>query len=324
MPKRKATPATAEKSQRRTRQSSAAAAAAAAPAAAAALPEAKSPSDEYFDRLTAVSRATPGSLGTMLVIGVPRTYDEETGEPIRPDVATLSAEQCSHLRHIVMTKDRNVQFGRMHDAVLGDQAQDTVLFFTGDFSRQVFAVFDDVLSRKTKDHKERFDTLLAFTYHIHRHNYWAATGHPDLLQRMIKLGRQWTALLKKSNKGLGIDAEFTRPAVLGLCRALYKLVFSGGGKAELIEPQAWAFCMYEGGRADPALESMQEAYVAATEALVASVCAQTLAKRSPSRPRRGPFLISDGVSLSWCCKARAGSCRCTNVARGYVNGVSIN
>ena len=65
---------------------------------------------------------------------------------------------------------------------------------------------------------ERFDSLVAITLALHRFDSWIYDnemyGKGEPLDKVIQLlAKSWKELLKKSNDELGIDAEFTRPAV---------------------------------------------------------------------------------------------------------------
>ena len=180
----------------------------------AATMKAASPEDEYQERLQRVMEEH-GCIGSMLIIGIDG-----------PERA-LTAQEMETLRHVLITKSREKALTKAMDFCTCGQADDACMIFNTRSGNEVILgiprQIKSALSKKSLP--ARFDALFALTRGLQAYKFWMhdneCYGEGGELEAAIKaLGRAWRNLLKKSDKELGIDKEFTRPGVEALLSRL--------------------------------------------------------------------------------------------------------
>jgi hypothetical protein len=130
---------------------------------------------------------------------------------------TLTQKQVDAWRCIIVTKELDKGMEDMGKLVLGDQYGGSFMMFDTSFSYQVLGAFD-IFNKKYMrpiGAAKQFPLLFGFTNTISENDVWMHDHESEWGgERMIKsLGRKWMVLMSKTPKQLGIDSEFTLPAV---------------------------------------------------------------------------------------------------------------
>jgi hypothetical protein len=177
-----------------------------------------SPHDAYFDKLIAFNKKG-GYIGKMQINEMP--WDEEDEEEDdddddeEEDTSKYTEAQMNGLRFVLMTQKRNDKMEEMHALILGDQANSSLKMFNTSFS---YTVRDSIYTIKSllneaKTPADKFDLLFGYTYILKHFDVWMHDNEGDMDEFTNELASIWKRLLKKSNADLGIDAEYTRPAI---------------------------------------------------------------------------------------------------------------
>lgn len=191
-----------------------------APAPAAPTPP-KLPCEVFFEKKSKFMNDNPQYLGSVLVAGLAREDGTEQDE----DPTKLTTEQMDSLRYVLITQNRSDKLDEMRELILGDQVDSCCLMFTTSFSYHIMDslyTIKQMLAQEQSD--KQLDILFAYTYTIKEHNYWMHDNEGGMDDFTSDLAGIWKRLLKKTNDQLGIDAEFTRPALLKVLAQFKKKV----------------------------------------------------------------------------------------------------
>lgn len=110
--------------------------------------------------------------------------------------------------------------------------------FTTSFSYEILVVFQGIrpilldLEERTEP---KFDIILSYTLAIHKYNDWMHDHEQDDWTggEMLRiLGSMWNELMQMSPIELGIDAEFTLPALKTFLREFEKEIKDVGEEIE--------------------------------------------------------------------------------------------
>ena len=179
----------------------------------------------YCDRLSQVIKRC-GAEGSTMIVGMRRAEDEDEDydEDEEIDEAVATEAQVATLRHVVMTKRRTALFRTARAfATCGQESDFFVSFSTHTGGTIVGGVPGEVrkaMRRATLP--ERFDSLLALTYHLNHFDDWINDNDvPEQCGAALRgLAAAWKGLLAHDDAALGIDPDFTRPGVEALVAAL--------------------------------------------------------------------------------------------------------
>jgi hypothetical protein len=158
----------------------------------------------------------------MITKGIARNEDSDSEDESEEPEGGFTQEQVDTLRYVAVTLGRDKALRQMEKLVLKEQAGGGMMMFNTSFSWTLLQTFDEFTKWYTKlTWPERFDSLFAFTYMLgnfevwmHDHECdWAADGGKKMITDLAKM---WRAVLKKDDKTLKVDGEFTRPGVVAL------------------------------------------------------------------------------------------------------------
>ena len=172
-----------------------------------------------------------GTVGRYMVRGIERDEDEEDEEEEEEEEKEEkepTAEELNSIRYILASKAIKDAIDKENKKLLGDQADDDMMMFNTAFSQDAIVYMDGLLRRvdKQKDLKKKCALLLGGTLALHMYNDWIHDNEFDDGEFAVvkMLGDRWKQLLKKSDKELGIDSEFTRPAILCVLQGMKKVM----------------------------------------------------------------------------------------------------
>lgn len=186
----------------------------------------KSPHDDYMEKMTAFMKEK-GYMGSLLVKGIGKNPHAETGsdddvdsedEDDQQDTATITQAQLECLRFIMITQNRADKLDEMQSLILGDQKGSGMMMFNTSFSYTVLDSLDtlkSLLKRKAyKEPAQKLDLLLAYTHTLKEFDVWMHDNEGGMEDVTKGLAAIWKRLLKaNSDDALGVDAEFTKPAL---------------------------------------------------------------------------------------------------------------
>jgi hypothetical protein len=179
----------------------------------------KSPHDAFFDKKRAFM-TEKGYIGSILVKGIPRDEDEEEEEEEEEeekeeDCDKYTEEQMNGLRFIMITQNRADKLDEMGNLILGDQAGSCFMMFNTSFSYKVLDSLETIKSlvKKAKTPAQKFDLLFAYTHTVKEYDVWMHDNEGGMDEFTKGLATLWKRLLKTSDEDLGIDTEYTKPAL---------------------------------------------------------------------------------------------------------------
>mmetsp|Transcript_21923 Transcript_21923/g.47705 ORF Transcript_21923/g.47705 Transcript_21923/m.47705 type:complete len:230 (+) Transcript_21923:314-1003(+) len=181
----------------------------------------KTPFDLHFEKLKS-KQDEIGAVGYMVIQGITCDEDNEDdhddeSEHTDDENAKYTEEQMGTLRHVLLTKNRAKQLEAMHDFVLGDQKGNSCPMFSTSFSYAILGGFNEFLHiYKNKSMSEKFDLLYGYTFNLKEYDVWLLDNEGGMDGMIEDLTKMWMNLLKKDDKKLGIDSEYTRPGVVQL------------------------------------------------------------------------------------------------------------
>jgi hypothetical protein len=159
----------------------------------------------------------------MITKGIARNEDSDSEDEPEETEGGLTQEQVDTLQYVAITLGRDKALRQMEKLVLKEQAGGHgMMMFNTMFSFTLLQTFNEFSKWHTKlTWPERFDSLFAFTHMLddfdvwmHDHEAcWADDGGKKMITDLAKL---WKAVLKKDDKTLKVDGEFTRPGVVAL------------------------------------------------------------------------------------------------------------
>eukprot|EP00008_Paramoeba_atlantica_P004395 CAMPEP_0201483564 /NCGR_PEP_ID=MMETSP0151_2-20130828/7760_1 /ASSEMBLY_ACC=CAM_ASM_000257 /TAXON_ID=200890 /ORGANISM="Paramoeba atlantica, Strain 621/1 / CCAP 1560/9" /LENGTH=262 /DNA_ID=CAMNT_0047866757 /DNA_START=22 /DNA_END=807 /DNA_ORIENTATION=- len=185
--------------------------------------ENKSPGEKYFSLLDKKSKELD-AVGSMLVCGIQKEEeddDEEEGAGKEEDaIKHLTEAEASKLRHLIVTKNREKEIEKgLKFASNGQHGGFFCMFNTSDGNAVISGIAGQLRRvQRIKTLPQQFDALLGLTVGLKEYECWANDneywGEGDLLEKSVKsLGNAWKKLLQNDNEAMGIDEQFTRPAL---------------------------------------------------------------------------------------------------------------
>ena len=208
------------------------------PAAAADATHAggETPYDAYFAALEKCVE-DHGALGYTVIRGLEASDEEEDSDKCDK----YTADQMDNMRVILITKSRENLIKKANKFASGGQAGSGFCMFNTHSGNVIIAGIPQEISKvsKMKTAAVRFDGLFALTDALGDWDYWFVDQGPNSLPQVSKishmsrmhdneewdegggldqaiklLAKTWKTLLSKhTNAELGIDSQFTRPAV---------------------------------------------------------------------------------------------------------------
>jgi len=180
----------------------------------------KTPYDIWNDQFNNYMEVN-GFLGSILIKGIEKDENHETdeeGEEEEEDTSKYTKEQMESLRFIMVTKNREKQLDIMRKLVLGHQANDSFLMFNTSFSYRILYSLNTLRRKlaRAKSPSAKFDMLFAYTNQVKEHNYWMHDNEGGMNVFTRGLALIWKRLLKNSDQDLGIDTEYTKPAIMAM------------------------------------------------------------------------------------------------------------
>jgi hypothetical protein len=192
----------------------------------------KSPYDAYMEKMNAFM-TEKDCIGSLLVKGIgpdPRRADnddddddddddedddEDEDDDDEQDNDTITQEQLDCLRFILITQNRADKLEEMQSLILGDQKGASMMMFNTSFSYDVQDSLEMLKSllKKQKTPAQKLDLLLAYTHTVKEYDVWMHDNEGGMGDFTKGLAAIWKRLLKGTDEDLGIDAEFTKPAL---------------------------------------------------------------------------------------------------------------
>lgn len=206
-----------------------------------------SPYGRWEARLEAAERATPNAVGTMLVQGARDGDEDHDDEGERPVMTNqqLTEAQVGRIRLVIVSQDLKQRLDQAEELLLGEQYGEEILMFDTAFGDDAMDCIDWTVREfpKLRDWNQRLNHLLASTDVLNRHDCWlhgheSGWGGEEPLEAFAAL---WRSVLQQSSASLGIDDEFTRPAVQCLLRMFAAKVREGNDEDMYDEPVAFAY-----------------------------------------------------------------------------------
>jgi hypothetical protein len=197
-------------------------------------PSRGSPFERMLDNLNLVTRRFQYPEGTAIM------YIREIFEPSDPEFdvvgakvnsSQLSQEQVDRLRIMIVPERReeilvayldyySIANRRVAYLDYYDMASKRIRIFIG--STHVVRHFDGFERRyaSTRDPKEKFDLLFGFSFAIKKYSAWMYRyeGARSRKKMLTSLARHWRNLLENPPQELGLDEEFSHPALLAFLR----------------------------------------------------------------------------------------------------------
>jgi hypothetical protein len=138
----------------------------------------------------------------------------------------------NNLLYIMVTENRKKMLDKLRVFVLGDQSNQGMMMFGSQYGNDVaYSIHDfQKLYKKAKKPFEKFDLLFAYTFNLDSYDTWMIDyEEPEVMSSFVdELGRMWKNMLKRSNAEIGIDAEYTKPALLYFLAKFKKSVETNG------------------------------------------------------------------------------------------------
>jgi hypothetical protein len=183
----------------------------------------KSPHDVYMENMSAFMKEK-GYMGSLLVKGIGRNPqadsdddEDDEDEEDQQDSDNITQEQMDCLRFVLITQNRADKLEEMQALILGDQNGASFMMFNTSFSYTVHDSLEQLKSllkgKANKTPAQKLDLLFAYTHTVKEYDVWMHDNEGDMGDFTKGLAAIWKRLLKGTNGDLGIDAEFTKPAL---------------------------------------------------------------------------------------------------------------
>ena len=209
------------------------------------------PYDRYYEQLRAFQRVS-GLVGAVRIRGLPiygggtESDDDDSNDPARDDGAAVwdssryTEDDVQSLRYVMLDARRSAFLDRMEGFVLyGEEGhpvgkEGAVVLGSACGRRVCDSFFDDFRPRydALECPATQFDVLFAYTFHLMEYNAWMYDGDADndsTADMAAELATLWKALLREADATLGIDGEYTRPAVLVFLDDVQQELTAAGG-----------------------------------------------------------------------------------------------
>jgi len=195
------------------------------------------PFTRYFDALRAKcielgalspqGKTVGGYAPYILVRGTNDPNEDSPDEEGDAYSDSLTEEDMARMRVVIMNAERDKAIDAVQDDLLENQPyRDMFLSFNTDFSWLVIRTLDEWLEQYEKRPQwqqwpRKANVLMALTHCLLEHDVWLhdhEISWLDPADRIFKrLAKAWKGALKKSDEVLGIDAAYTRPALIAMC-----------------------------------------------------------------------------------------------------------
>ena len=154
--------------------------------------------------------------------------DEEEEDGVDPDAYTN--EEVSRMWHVLINANREKLTKKYQKFVTGGQGG-MMCFNTHSGNMLIQRLGPELATIMNKPLPDRFDSLFALTYFINTYDDWLNDneeyGESGMLRFVLSaLLDNWKRVLAKTDKELGIDAEFTRPAASAMINSFVDTVTS--------------------------------------------------------------------------------------------------
>jgi hypothetical protein len=214
-----------------------------ADSAVAAAEETKSPMTVYWELMKAVQERDH-MIGSAIVAGIEREEDEDEDEGEdenedkedkdneREDERENTAEEVGRLRYFLLNESRIDALKKYETMVTCGQEDDGIMMFdTSSGNNTIMETLGELDKIRKLKAPAQIDHLFALTLVLQSYDYWAIDneygGEGGELNVLIKsLAKMWKLLLKKTDAQLGIDPEFSRPAIEALMEKFAETVES--------------------------------------------------------------------------------------------------
>ena len=182
------------------------------------IPSKTRPNEVFLTRLNSVMAiGYPLGTGYLDIRGAIQEGDAEWTENLDLDHIDFTDDQVKRIRVLIMPRERYTSKDEMGILLLGNQFHRRHKNFTAGFSYHVLRAYDLFKDRyaKTSTKRERFNMLFGFTFHLHSNDWWMTHhGRGWGGEAMVaRLARHWKQLLQNETSHLGLDTEFSYPAV---------------------------------------------------------------------------------------------------------------
>ena len=179
----------------------------------------KSPFDLYFEEKRDWLNENMDIVGEVMIKGI-QDDDDSDEEEKEVDKSKYTEKQMRSLRCVMTTKSRSDQLDQMHDLILGDQADSSVMCFNTSFSYEVLDSWEQLESRflPRKSISKKFDILFAYTFLLLRFDTWMTDNEGGMDVVVKGLGAAWKKLLKNSDEKIGWDTKYTKPGIMELLK----------------------------------------------------------------------------------------------------------
>jgi hypothetical protein len=186
----------------------------------------ESPFDEYFKKMKSFISEN-NFIGSLLIRGLTDDDDEDEyykydnkedrDAALKKKNQSYTEEEMNSLRSIMISENRENKLENMRRLILGKQADDSIQMFNTSFS---YEVVDSLIKfrklyNKLKTPAEKFDLLFGYTFNLSERDVWMHDYEDgEMINKFTKsLALMWKTLLKNPDVDLGIDIEYTKPAL---------------------------------------------------------------------------------------------------------------
>jgi hypothetical protein len=209
----------------------AAAAAAAKPTSNKKLkPTCPSPWSALTTKLSEVTKRQKAD-GSILIVGYECTESEQEDENGEADANTFTQAEVDTFRFVVVPPNRKTILDQMK-LIATDGQEGFMMFNTAHSYYIIPAIEAQVKIAQKKSPADCFDHLFGLTFFIDEFDCWINDNEDaDFVQHGVSaLATAWKKVLAKTDEALGIDPEFTRPAIVALLQRFQKKLKEAEGK----------------------------------------------------------------------------------------------
>jgi hypothetical protein len=181
------------------------------------------PNEDFLNRIKKVVDRYPFGTGYLDIRAAIQEGDSEWCEEgfFSLDKVTFTEGQMRRIRVLIVSVERYAAMDEMGKLILGKEFHCRPKTFGPGFSYSVLRRYDTFkelyyYSKESTTPKCLFNMLFGFTYHLYRNPRWM-THHSRGWggEKMVTgLTSQWKELMKHSTQTLGLDLEFSYPAVM--------------------------------------------------------------------------------------------------------------
>ena len=144
----------------------------------------------------------------------------------------LTQEQVDGLRYVLLTRRRRQILNGMEELLRGDQNGHGIVVLGASFCYHVKCYWRIVkyMFDNSRQVSQKLDLLFAFTRSLWKYNVWMYRNDGTMSDVVEGLAGVWRDLLRRSDKELGWDTEYSKPGMLEMLRDFK-------GDVESIDPE---------------------------------------------------------------------------------------